>query len=56
MKVGFNFIMDYNEDRQVTFEKSSYKKEIISLANTIVKSDNIPDASIYLDTIGKFSS
>ena len=56
LELGFNFIMDYNEDRQVTFEKSSYKKKIISLTNTIVKSDNFPDASIYLDTIGKFSS
>ena len=52
LKSGFIFIMDYNEDRQVTFNQEGHKIEHISLADKIVKSEENQQASIYLDTIG----
>ena len=44
--------MDYNEDRQVTFNQEGHKIEHSSLADKIVKSEENQQASIYLDTIG----
>ena len=54
LKYGFNFIMDYNEDRQVTFKQDQENKddERVGLVNKIVKTDDDHKASIYLDTIG----
>ena len=62
--LGFNFIMDFNEDRQVTFNRNisnvdnkgslnlpSRKK--FSMARNILESDNNHHASIYFNTIGK---
>ena len=56
LKSGFNFIMDYNEDRQVLLDrKSDGKKKKIGLASSIVESDQHKKAFIYLDTIGKLT-
>ena len=52
LKLGFNFIMDYNEDRQITFDKISEQKTNIGLASSIVESDQEDKAFIYLNTIG----
>ena len=52
IKLGFYFIMDYNEDRQVTFEEN-IKKEEMSMASTILESDHNEHAFIYLNTIGQ---
>ena len=52
-KSGFSFIMDYNEDRQVTFEKDHVKVDDGSFANQIMELDDTERAFIYLDTIGK---
>ena len=52
LRFGFNFLMDYNEDRQVTNQQTK-KNEDFSLANTFVESDQDQHAFIYLDTIGK---
>ena len=54
LKLGFNFLMDYNEDRQVLFDKSTSKKKLW-LARSVVESDESQEAFVYLDTIGKRS-
>ena len=52
-KSGFAIILDYNEDRQVTFiEDSNRKDEGFGLVSTIAVSDHNKHAYIYLDTIG----
>ena len=52
LKLGFNFIMDYNEDRQVTQSSSMIENEL-GLASSIVESSNKQHATIYINTIGK---
>ena len=56
LNLGFVFIMDYNEDRQVTFNKKKRKNQrnkVISLTDRIVQFQDVNDASIYLNTIGR---
>ena len=54
LKLGLNFLLDYNEDRQVSFERNNFKNGIDnSLANSVVELDNEQHAIIYLNTIGK---
>ena len=67
LDLGFNFIMDYNEDRQVTCDRNisnvdsqgsvnlpmpSHKK--FSMARNIFESDRNHHALIYFNTIGKY--
>ena len=52
LKSGFAFIMDYNEDRQVTFDKVQIELEDKGLVSRIVESHDNDQASIYMDTIG----
>ena len=52
LKIGFNFLMDYNEDRQVTFFENISRMEL-GLGNNIAESDENQHAFVYLDTIGK---
>ena len=52
LKLGFNVLMDYNEDRQVTFDQNISKKEL-GLAYSLAASDQDHHAFIYLDTIGR---
>ena len=52
LKIGFIFIMDYNEDKQVTYEEDFKKTEDDSIAGRIVESDENHHALIYLNTIG----
>ena len=54
LEIGFNFLMDYNEDRQVTFDKNISRK--FGLGNNIAASDQNQQAFVYLDTIGKTPS
>ena len=56
LKSGFIFMMDYNEDRQVSFEKDHVKVDDGSFANQIMELDDTESAFIYLNTIGKFIS
>ena len=54
LDLGFNFLMDYNEDRQVTFKNkilSTKQKEISMSRNAQLNHDFY----IYFNTIGKFS-
>ena len=53
LTLGFNFLMDYNEDRQVAFENKPFLTQEFSLASSIVLSDQEQQAFIYLNTIGK---
>ena len=53
LELGFNFVMDYNEDRQVTFNLSPNNTKRIGLASTFVQSNHNQHASIYLGTIGE---
>ena len=55
LKLGFAFIMDYNEDRQVTFDQDFKEEDEDGLVNRIAKSDDDNHASIFLDTIGKLT-
>ena len=52
LELGLNFLMDYNEDRQLIFEKNTGKK-VLGLANS-VDIDKFQHALVYLDTIGKY--
>ena len=51
LELGFNFLMDYNEDRQVTFDQNLKMKKL-GLANNLVASDHNKHAFVYVDTIG----
>ena len=53
LKLGFNFIMDYNEDKQVTFDTNTTWKEEDSLALRSVQTHEKEHAFIYLNTIGR---
>ena len=54
LKLGFNFIMDYNEDRQVTFNKYMTTNKVDQKQDIPLfeESKNTDHASIYLNTIG----
>ena len=52
LDLGFVFVMDYNEDRQVTFKEEKQVKDSFTLVNRIDKSDENQQAFIYLNTIG----
>ena len=53
LELGFNFIMDYNEDRQISFLDFTRQKKH-GLAKNIVEHDKNKHAFVYLDTIGKY--
>ena len=52
LKSGFAFIIDYNEDRQFTYEENTNIQMDFGLSNRITESDQNQDAFIYLNTIG----
>ena len=52
---GFVFTMDYNEDRQITFDQEFQNEEEISFLSKATHSDAHQHSSIYLDTIGLYS-
>ena len=52
LELGLNILMDYNEDRQVTFDHNISKKEL-GLANSLAASDQSQHAFVYLNTIGR---
>ena len=55
LELGFTFIMDYNEDRQVTFDRNISNRKNIGLTTSIVESDHHQHAFIYLNTIGNLT-
>ena len=52
LNLGFVFVMDYNEDRQITFNEINDDLDEISLVGTDVETDHEENALIYLNTIG----
>ena len=52
LKLGLTLIMDYNEDRQVTFNKKRTGTGT-GLTNSLIDSSRDNTAVIYLNTIGK---
>ena len=54
LRVGFIFLMDYNEDRQ-SFDPDNRTVEHKSFASRLVRSDNKKHASIIINTIGNIS-
>ena len=56
LDLGFYFIMDYNEDRQVTINEQHTKKGELSMAKDILRVDRSLHSFIYLNTIGKFTN
>ena len=54
LKLGLVFLMDYNEDRQVTLNESQDNINIANLVNNIDESNDDKNALIYLNTIGQF--
>ena len=52
MKKGLSFLVDFNEDRQVSYEKETAKKED-NLYGKFSRTINNEELMIYLDTIGK---
>ena len=54
LKFGFNFIMDYNEDRQITFGNDDHVEEDKNLASKVAESNDNMHAFIYLSTVGRF--
>ena len=55
LKSGFVFIMDYNEDRQITIDSDDVPDSFTedSLTDKIVKSNDYQHSFIYLNTIGR---
>ena len=55
LKLGLNLLLDYNEDRQIILDDNLDidEEEIISVANSVVESDQDQHAIMYLNTIGK---
>ena len=52
LKLGLSFLLDYNEDRQVTLDREVDSLEF-GLTNSYGESDQNQQAIVYLDTIGK---
>ena len=53
IKLGLAFFMDYNEDRQVSWNKSANTSGMGSLGSLVDGSNDDENAYIYLNTIGK---
>ena len=50
LKLGFNFLMDYNEDRQVIFEKSVSTNIETGLVSSIIGSESqVPEKHFNLN-------
>ena len=52
LKLGFSFILDYNEDKQVTLDQENNSLEL-GLTNSFDESEENNHATVYLDTIGE---
>ena len=53
LKTGLILLMDFNEDRQVTYKKEHKEEVQESYASKMIESDDIEKVYIYLDTVGK---
>ena len=53
LKLGFNFLLDYNEDRQVKKDQNFGRIKKDNNLASVVESDQDDQAFIYLNTVGK---
>ena len=53
LKLGFSFLMDYNEDRQVVIKNDTKMRTGRTMLENFVESNENQHALIYLDTIGE---
>ena len=53
LQSGFVFIMDYNEDKQVSNDNDDHQNQMAGLVRRIVKSNFKQKATIHLNTIRK---
>ena len=53
LELGFNFVMDYNEDRQIDLNQYQRNEMELGLASSMVELDHSQKAIIYLNTIGR---
>ena len=55
LEIGFNFVIDYNEDRQVSFNQQNMKqnREHSLAKNVLQYYERNQNSFIYFDTIGK---
>ena len=53
LELGFTFLMDYNEDRQVTLDQNITEVKV-GLAKSVSSSNENQHAFVYLNTIGRF--
>ena len=54
LKTGFVFVMDYNEDRQFNFLQDFEQRNNKNFATRVFNENESEQASIYLNTLGKF--
>ena len=54
LKLGLSFLMDYNEDRQITLNQTYEKVMEDGLVRRIMKFNDNQQAFIYLNTIGNY--
>ena len=54
LQLGFYFLMDYNEDRQLTLSSNVSKPKDLTMARSILEFEEDQQSFIYLSTIGKF--
>ena len=52
LKLGFYFLMDYNEDRQAPYEFNLDQEKGLSMEDNILEYEQYRHAIIYVDTIG----
>ena len=53
LKTGLILLMDFNEDRQVTYNKEHKEEVKKNYASKMTESDDNEQVYIYLDTVGK---
>ena len=55
LELGFTFLMDYNEDRQVIYDEDmdTFSMKKIGLTSNVVETNQDKNAVIYMNTIGK---
>ena len=56
LKIGFNFIMDYNKYRQVSVTKDRKNFDDAGWSSRVVEIDQKQQAFIYLNSIGEIFS
>ena len=54
LKLGFTFLMDFNEDRQANFDRYENEWKQFGLTSNVIEADQDQQAYFYLNTVGEF--